>query len=109
MLGPGVRVEKGATVRDSVILNDTVIAKGAVIERAIIDKHAHIGPGCRIGAKGEGLPLAVVGKGSTLPDGFVVHPGGEVAHDVIPSDLEGSEVPDGLSVHTKRRPWEVGR
>lgn len=109
VLGPGVRIGRGAVVRESVILNDTVVGKGAVIERAIVDKGAHIGAGARVGAMGDSLPpkLAVVGKGSTLPDGFVVHPGGEVAHYVIPADLDGNEVPPGLSVHTKRRPWHV--
>jgi glucose-1-phosphate adenylyltransferase len=110
VLGPGVRIEKGATVRESVILNDTVVGKGAVVERAIIDKHAHIGSGCRIGAMREQLQLAVVGKGSSVPDGFIVDPGGEIAHDVIHADLEGvGAVPAGLAVHTKRRPWDVGR
>ncbi len=108
VLGPGVRVERGAQVRDSVILNDTVIAKGAVVERAIVDKRAYIGQRARVGAlEDPERRLAVVGKGSMLAEGFVVHPGGEVAHDVVPADLEVDHVPPGLSVHTKRRPWEV--
>jgi glucose-1-phosphate adenylyltransferase len=108
VLGPGVRVERGAQVRDSVILNDTVVGKGAIVERAIIDKRAYIGQRARIGAMHEGeLKLAVVGKGSVVREGFVVHPGGEIAHDVVPSDLDADHVPSGLSVHTKRRPWEI--
>lgn len=105
VLGPGVRVESGATVRDSVVLNDAVVGSGAVVERAIMDKRAHVGKNARVGGPGD--KLAVVGKGSELPDGFVVHPGGEVAHDVIAEDLVGREVPAGLSVYTKRRPWDV--
>lgn len=105
VLGPGVRVEQGAVVRDSVVLNDTVIGRGAVVERAIVDKRATIGDGARVGAMAEAL--AVVGKGSELPDGFVVKPGGEVGHDVVPSDLDAGQVPSGLSVYTKRRPWEI--
>lgn len=109
VLGPGVRVEKGAVVRESVVLNDTVVGRGAVVERAIIDKHAHVGPGCRIGSMGEKRELAVIGKGSTLPDGFVVQAGGEIGPDVVPADLDGLEIPAGLSAHTKRRPWDVRR
>lgn len=109
VLSPGVRVGRGAVVRESIVLNDCVIGKGAVVERAIIDKGAVIGAGARVGSMEAVLPpqLAVVGKGSTLPEGFVVRPAGEVAHDVVPADLEGTEIPSGLSVHTKRRPWDV--
>lgn len=105
VLGSGVRVERGAVVRDSVIFNDCLIRKDAVVERALMDKRVDVGVGARIGALGG--KLAVVGKGSQLPDGFVVHAGGEVAHDVCAEDLEDDEVPDGLCVYTKRRPWEV--
>ena len=38
VLSPGVRVEKGAVVRDSVILNNTIIREGAVVEKCILDK-----------------------------------------------------------------------
>lgn len=106
VLGPGVRVRKGAVIRDSIVQNDSWIGDGAIVERAIIDKGVHLGHGVRVGQGGDS-PLAVVGKGATLPDGFVVHPGGEVAHDVVPEDLETNEVPSGLCVHTKRRPWQI--
>lgn len=104
VLGPGVRIESGAVVRDSVVLNDTVIGRDAVVERAICDKRARIGAGAKIGGP-DGF--AVIGKGSEVPEGFVVHPGGEIAADVVPEDLNGTEVPSGLSVYTKRRPWEI--
>ncbi|MCB9597919.1 MAG: glucose-1-phosphate adenylyltransferase [Sandaracinaceae bacterium] len=105
VLGPGVRVAPGAVVKESVVLNDTVVESGAVVERALVDKRVHIGANARVG--GPGNKLAAVGKGSELPPGFVVHPGGEVAHDVVGSDLDGMEVPEGLCVYTKRRPWDV--
>lgn len=106
VLSPGVRIGRGAIVRESIILNDSVIGKGAVVERAIIDKGAQIGPGAQIGSMLT-RQLAVVGKGATLPEGFIVHPAGEVAHDVVPADLDGNEVLAGLSLQTKRRPWDV--
>ncbi|HHH28849.1 MAG TPA: glucose-1-phosphate adenylyltransferase [Polyangiaceae bacterium] len=105
VLGPGVRVEGGAVIRDSVVMNDTLVSRDASVIRALVDKRVKLGVGVKVG--GLGGKLAAVGKGSELPDGFVVHPGGEVAHDVIPSDLEGDEAPDGLCIHTKRRPWEI--
>jgi glucose-1-phosphate adenylyltransferase len=109
VLGPGVRIGRGAVVRESVILPDARIGKGCLLERAVIDKRATLGSSCRIGALGDELPpkLAVVGKGADLPEGFVVYAGGEIAHDVVGTDLVGDHVPSGLSVYTKRRPWEV--
>jgi glucose-1-phosphate adenylyltransferase len=109
VLSPGVRIARGAVVRDSVILNDAVIGKGAVVERAIVDKAAHVGAGCRIGGMNDERPpkLAVVGKESVVPERFTIDPGGEIAHDVIPSDLEGDRIPAGLCVYTKRAPWDI--
>lgn len=108
VLAPGVKVGPGAVVRDSVLLNDVTIAPGAVVERAILDKRARIETGVRVG--GAGSALAVVGKGSTVPEGFVVEPGAEIAHDVIAGDLEHLQdrvIPKGLCIYTRRQPWEV--
>jgi glucose-1-phosphate adenylyltransferase len=104
VLGPGVRVERGAVVRDSVVLNDSRVGQSATLTRAILDKRVKIGPGAQVGGEGS---LAVLGKTSEIPEGFVVHPGGEIAHDVVADDLTGGEVPGGLCVYTKRRPWEI--
>jgi ADP-glucose pyrophosphorylase len=38
VLSPGVYVERGAVVRDSVIMNDTTVLAGAVIDRRVLDK-----------------------------------------------------------------------
>ncbi|PKK86796.1 MAG: glucose-1-phosphate adenylyltransferase, partial [Tenericutes bacterium HGW-Tenericutes-8] len=49
VLSPGVRVEKGAVVRDSVILNNTIIREGAVVEKCILDKKVYIGRNAQVG------------------------------------------------------------
>src|SRR3989304_1723235 len=49
ILSPGVRVDPGAIVRDSVIMFDTVIRAGAVVDRAIIDKQVSVGPNAIVG------------------------------------------------------------
>ncbi|MDA8204187.1 MAG: sugar phosphate nucleotidyltransferase, partial [Chloroflexi bacterium] len=38
VLSPGVRVDVGAVVRDSIVMFDSVIRAGAVVDRAILDK-----------------------------------------------------------------------
>ena len=49
VLSPGVRVEVGAVVRDSIVMFDSVIRSGAVVDRAILDKEVVVGQGAIVG------------------------------------------------------------
>ena len=49
VLSPGVRVDPGAIVRDSVIMFDCHIRAGAVVDRAILDKEVSVGPNAVVG------------------------------------------------------------
>ena len=49
VLSPGVRVDVGAVVRDSIIMFDSVIRSGAVVDRAILDKEVVVGQGAIVG------------------------------------------------------------
>ncbi|MBI5289313.1 MAG: glucose-1-phosphate adenylyltransferase [Chloroflexi bacterium] len=49
VLSPGVFVEEGAVVRDSIIFNDCRIEAGAIVERAIIDKEVSVGKNAYVG------------------------------------------------------------
>ena len=49
VLSPGVRVDVGAVVRDSIVMFDSVIRSGAVVDRAILDKEVVVGPGAIVG------------------------------------------------------------
>jgi glucose-1-phosphate adenylyltransferase len=42
VLAPGVVVEAGATIVDSVVLEDTVVCEGVSVERAIVDAGIHV-------------------------------------------------------------------
>jgi glucose-1-phosphate adenylyltransferase len=109
VLSPGVIIKPGAIVRESIILTDTVIESGAVVERAILDKQVHIGQNARVGGGISALEikLALVGKKSTLPAGYIVEPNGEVGTDVIPSDYADSVVRAGQFIRTRRLPNEI--
>ncbi len=80
VLSPGVRVGKGACVRDSIIFNDTVIEDGAVVDRAIIDKGVVIGANAVVGEGPLDVPnrqfpdrvntgITLVGKSAAVPAG----------------------------------------
>lgn len=49
VLSPGVFVEEGAVVRDSIIFDDCRIEAGAIIERSIVDKEVTIGKNAYVG------------------------------------------------------------
>jgi len=49
ILSPSVRVEEGARVTESIIMDDCTIGRGCTIHRAIIDKGVHIPDGTVIG------------------------------------------------------------
>jgi glucose-1-phosphate adenylyltransferase len=79
VLGPGARVEGGATVTDSVIFGDVVVGSGAVVAGAIVDQHSRIGEGARVGSVDVDLDdddaLVLLGRDSAVAEGAVVAPG----------------------------------
>ncbi|MBK9926856.1 MAG: glucose-1-phosphate adenylyltransferase [Anaerolineales bacterium] len=109
VLSPGVIVRAGAVVRESVILTDTVIESGAVVERAVIDKRTRIEKNARVGwgIADQDIKIAVVGKGSIVPSGYVVEPEGVVGTDVIASDYDDSVVRAGQFIQTRRLANEI--
>ncbi len=53
VISPGVRVDPGSKIEDSVLMNDVHIGEGAVIQRAILDKGVVVEPGAQIGVDAE--------------------------------------------------------
>jgi glucose-1-phosphate adenylyltransferase len=83
VLSPGVRVEAGAVVRDSIVMFDAVIERDAVLDRAIVDKEARIGRGARVGTGEDPRPnrdeperlnagITLVCKRAQVPDGVEI-------------------------------------
>jgi glucose-1-phosphate adenylyltransferase len=106
---PGVRVGKGALVRDSIVMQDTVVGDGCQVEYAIVDKRCDLGAGVVIGA-GTGIQanrqfpthldcgITVVGKGVVLPEGVkigkncIVYPGADLTRHGLQTVEEGETV-----------------
>ena len=124
ILSPGVRVDVGAVVRDSIVMFDSVIRSGAVVDRAILDKQVVVGQGAMVGSgpfddrpnKQEPSRLnsgiTVVGKRSVVPRGTRVGRNVKVAADVRISDWTKKVIRSGESVDMKpgrRHPHAHGR
>jgi glucose-1-phosphate adenylyltransferase len=118
VLSPGVRVDVGAVVRDSIVMFDSVIRSGAVVDRAILDKEVVIGQGAIVGDgpyddrpnKQEpgrlNTGITVVGKHAIVPRGARIGRNVKVAADVRTSDFTSRVVRSGESIEpgTGKRP-----
>jgi glucose-1-phosphate adenylyltransferase len=109
VLSPGVVVKPGAVVRESVISTDCVIESGAIVERAILDKRVHVESNARVGwgVADQNIRIALVGKNSTVPAGYVIEPEAQVGTDVIASDYDESVVHAGQLIQTRRQANEI--
>jgi len=73
ILGRGVRVLRGATVEESIIMDRTVVGEEANLRRVIADRHNAIPRGVRIGADPEADRL----RYHLDPSGLVILPRGQ--------------------------------
>ena len=81
VLFAGVRVCEGAVVEDSVIMPGTTIESGAVVRRCIVAENCVISKNCQVGeADGD---IALIGQGTTLPEGCAVKAGAQVDTDEL--------------------------
>ena len=75
-----VTVEKGAVIRDSIIMPGTVIKSGAVVQYAIVAENAVIEENAVVGERPEAMDdldkwgVAVIGKGVTVKKGTRIEP-----------------------------------
>ncbi len=91
VLSPGVIVEEGAVVRDSVLLHNTTVAAGATVDGAILDREVRVGAGATVGAEGwpggrsEG-EIAMAGQRAVVPPGARVPAGTRIAAGATAED-----------------------
>jgi len=73
ILFPGVRIEKNATVTDSILFFDTIVGEGSVVYRTIADVDTNLGSGAEVGGpQGE---LSIIGRGTRIPPGIRIEGG----------------------------------
>lgn len=80
VLGPGVTVEPGATVSDSIVFADVAVAAGASVQWSILDTGVRVGARARVGGRPAQDPpspeqLTLVGRDCHVGEGAVVRRG----------------------------------
>jgi NDP-sugar pyrophosphorylase family protein len=114
VLSPGVVVDVGAVVRDSIILFDSVIRPGAVVDRSILDKDVAVGPGAIIGEGTDfdvvnrrepgrlNTGITVVGKRAVIPRGVRIGRNVLVGEGVRAADFVSRVIRSGSTVERPR-------
>lgn len=77
VLGPGVTIEHGASVSDSIIFADTTVQAGATVAWSILDRSVVVGSGAKVGGRPSATPvtsedLSLVGRDSRVAPGAIV-------------------------------------
>jgi glucose-1-phosphate adenylyltransferase len=119
VLSPGVVVDVGAVVRDSIILFDSVVRPGAVVDRAILDKEVAVGPGAIVGEGTDydvanrkepgrlNTGITVVGKRAVIPRGVRIGRNVLIGEGVRAADFASRVIKSGSTVERSRE--RVGR
>ncbi|MBE7519754.1 MAG: NTP transferase domain-containing protein [Thermoflexaceae bacterium] len=118
VISPGVVIEEGAEVRDSVIQHRCVIRAGAVVDRCILDKEVIVGKGCVVGEGDESVPnrerpdivnagISVIGKRVTIPPGLRVGRNVVIGPGVERELHDSGGLADGATVHPTQIPLHL--
>jgi glucose-1-phosphate adenylyltransferase len=113
VLSPGVRVARGAVVRNSIVLTDTQVKAGAIVDRSIVDKQVIIGENAYVGHGADYSPnplgdlvtgISLVGKNARIKAGVKIGRNCVIGGDVAEEDFADDVVPSGTTVgRTLRR------
>ena len=81
---PGVKINEGCYVKDSIIMANSVIGANTSVEYSIIDENAEIGSNSKIGEKRtEATGITVVAKDIKIGGGVTVNPGDMIDGDIV--------------------------
>jgi len=112
VISPGVVIEEGAVVRDSVIFNNTTIKKDSIVCKCIVDKGVVIEENCHVGfgndytsnlEKSELLTngLTVIAKRAHIPANTQIGRNCRILSYVDQNDFEDKIVLSGKTVRHK--------
>ena len=89
VIGGGVTVARGATVKDSVLFDNITVSEGASVYYSMVDSGTVVGKNSTVGKdKDESGKLTLVGSGLNIADGISV-PDGELISQKTLADIGG--------------------
>ena len=101
VIGCGVTIEKGAVVRDSIIMSSTTLGAGTTVDKSIIAEGVTVGKNCELGIGEEkenkvkpsvyAFGLVTIGEDSVIPDGVKIG-----KNTAISGITEPADYPNGL-------------
>lgn len=109
VLSPGVVVERGAFVKDSIIMHDSIIREGAVVQKCIVDKEVSVGRKAVIGRGKQSITndrfpdqltsgLSLIGKRAIIPDNVIID-SNCVVYPLVEEDYTGPDFPSGSIIY----------
>ena len=121
VLSPGVYVEEGAVVRDSIIFDNCRIEAGAIVERSIVDKDVLVGKNSYVGYGDDWSPnherpdivncgITIVGKRAKLPPYVRIGRNCVIGANVMAeAETEDGYIPSGTTIRAaeKQYPYTV--
>ena len=114
VLSPGVRVAKGAVVKDSIIMSDSIIGHDSIIDHSILDKEVEIEAGCHVGfgddfkinrrePKVLSCGITIVGKRAKVCSGIKIGRNCVIYGSVGEDDFPAPEIQSGETIRPKAR------
>jgi glucose-1-phosphate adenylyltransferase len=114
VLSPGVYVEEGAVVRDSIIMDDCHIEAGAIVERAIVDKETTIGKNAYVGYGDDWSPnherpdivncgISILGKRATVPPYVRIGRNVVIGPNVTATGVSDGSIPSGTTIRAPEK------
>ena len=108
ILGPGVIVEKGAVVKDSILMAGTVVGENSLVDKCVIDEKCKIGKNVQMGV-GEDVAnelkpaiyntgITVLGMNSVVPDDVVLGENCVISGATVAADYPDGRLESGKSV-----------
>lgn len=98
VLSTGITIEKGAFIKDSIIMENCIIKEGSYIDKCILDEGVVIGKYTKLGI-GENIPnvkkpklyncgITVIGEHTSIPAGITIGKNCVISGNTIASDYD---------------------
>ena len=114
VLSPGVYIEEGAVVRDSIIFDDCRIESGAIVERSIVDKETLVAKNAYVGYGDDWSPnherpdilscgISIVGKRARVQPYVRIGRNVVVGPNVVAEGVTDGTIPSGTTLRAPDR------